>query len=239
MNPTISVTPNPAPQGGLLTVSGAGYTASGSVYVWFQQGTGNADVIANPVANSQGAWSISVGLAPSQPQGTYYLWAQDLPSNLETGKTTLTVSNTAIVTTATSSMAVTSTVYLCSGTVGYVSNSIYYSPACPPNSVSASQTQTSTTTAQVQSTVTTIVIYTSSSATTLSSTSQAQTIQSTASTSSTTTSAVMVTTTITQVNQNPATTFFLGFPQLLSISSGTMMILTGAVGFVRRIVIGI
>ena len=104
-SPAITLNSNVFPQGGLVTVTGSGFTASKPVYVWLQQGAGApANIIAAPIADGSGAWSINFGLPTSAAITTWTIWAQDSTTNVNSAKTDFNVvASTSTTTTQTSS----------------------------------------------------------------------------------------------------------------------------------------
>ena len=87
-----------------MTVTGVGFTASKPVYVWLQQGAGApANIIAAPIADGSGAWSINFGLPTSAAITTWTIWAQDSITNVNSAKTDFNVVASTTITTQTSS----------------------------------------------------------------------------------------------------------------------------------------
>lgn len=86
---TLTVTPTVTEQGKPVQVSGTGYTGNGAVNLWLQQGTGNANVVAAPQADTTGAWSIT--LPPFQIMTAYTVWAIDGATATQSSKITFNI----------------------------------------------------------------------------------------------------------------------------------------------------
>ena len=101
-------------QGCQAQVTGTGYSESNSANVYLQLGNGIAQIIAAPISNPSGAWSIDVGFAPSQPIGVYTIWGVDVVTGSSSDKTQFMVQPLtqvqAQVTTTSSSTSSSSTV---------------------------------------------------------------------------------------------------------------------------------
>lgn len=115
-------------------------SAKGTAYVLFPQ--------VYPFT-ARGSFATVSGIyydAASAPNNNYcgpapYLVLDQASTTTSTGtstsQSTTTGSQTATTSTSTttSSQTVTTTLFLCSGTTGFISGAVYYSPACPPNQV--------------------------------------------------------------------------------------------------------